>query len=333
MDLQEGHRVAIGVRTNLQGRRAFRVCPALLSTPWRLHIGYAYLSNTTLESFPFRKIHRLRFLPLLLSWLYLLPIQAPARSEADISPESAWKKTGDFLYHEAADEFGDLLDEHRGNVIQLKFGLALNLINKQPKTQANLERARGLFSEVYSSEGMDGLGVAARYYVGRIWEVHQLDADLAEAERIYGEIIAAHPHHFYAQLAATRYALIRFYTVASREERMERFEELEPLAENLVRPGIRSQFHNLMGDLATRYELPLEKALYHYREAVAAGIQNFRIRRDVLVSVGEIARELGEVSIAVEFFERFLREFPRDKRNILIRERLTLLRPRLSNVP
>ena len=44
----ERHRVASGVRTNPQGRQAFRVCPALLSTPWRLHIGYAYLSETTL---------------------------------------------------------------------------------------------------------------------------------------------------------------------------------------------------------------------------------------------------------------------------------------------
>ncbi len=287
----------------------------------------------TLKSFPILEIRRLRFLLPLLSWSYLVPLQAPARSEADISPESAWKKTGDFLCREAADEFDDLLDEQRGNVTDLKFGLALNLINKQPKTQANLERARGLFSEVYSSEGMEGLGVTARYYVGRIREVHQFDSDLVEAERIYGEILAANPRHFYAQLAATRYALIRFYTVASREEQMERFEELEPLAENLVRPGIRSQFHNLMGDLATRYELPLEKALYHYREAVSAGIQNFRIRRDVLVSVGEIAKELGEVSIAVDFFERFLREFPRDKRNILIRERLAVLKRQLSDVP
>ncbi len=44
----ERHAVASGVRTNPQGRQAFRVCPALLSTPWRLHIGYAYLSDTTL---------------------------------------------------------------------------------------------------------------------------------------------------------------------------------------------------------------------------------------------------------------------------------------------
>ena len=45
----ERHGVASGVRTSLQGRQAFRVCPALLSIPWRLHIGYAYLSDTTRE--------------------------------------------------------------------------------------------------------------------------------------------------------------------------------------------------------------------------------------------------------------------------------------------
>ena len=44
----ERHVVASGVRTNPQCRQAFRVRPALLSTPWRLHIGYAYLSDTTL---------------------------------------------------------------------------------------------------------------------------------------------------------------------------------------------------------------------------------------------------------------------------------------------
>ena len=274
---------------------------------------------------------RLRVVVLLLPGLILGP--SLAGGKVAVSEESAWEKTGRFLYHEAVDEFGDLLAAGRGRTSNLKFGLALNLLNRQPKTQSNLVRAETLFSEVYSTEGMDGFGVASKYYLGRIKEVHQRKPELAESEKIYDQIIAANPRHYFAQLAATRYVLIRFYSVESLEERKDRFLVLEPLAENLVRPAIRSQFHNLMGDLATRYELPLEKALYHYRESVAAGIENFRIRRDVLVSIGEIARELGMISVAVEYYERFLREFSRDRRHILIRERLATLKRQLSNAP
>ena len=249
------------------------------------------------------------------------------------SEDCAWEKTGRFLYREAADEFGDLLASGGGHPSSLKFGLALNLINKQPKTQANLDRAERLFSEVYSAEGMNGLGIASKYYSGRIKEVHQRREELAEAERIYAQIIAANPRHFFAQLAATRYALIRFYSVESPEERRSRFLQLEALVENLIGPSIRSHFHSLMGDLAARYEISLEKSLYHYREAVAAGIQNFRIRRDVLVSIGEIARELGNVPVAMEYYERFLREFPRDARHVLIQERLVALKTQYSKIP
>ena len=256
-----------------------------------------------------------------------------ANGKIALTEDSAWEKTGRFLYHEAVDEFGDLLASGAGGTSDLKFGLALNLINRQPKTQANLDRAERLFSEVYSAEGMEGLGIASKYYSGRIKEVHQRKAELAEAEEIYAQIIAANPRHFFAQLAATRYALIRFYSVESLEERRSRFLELEALADNLIRPSVRSHFHSLMGDLAARYEISLEKSLYHYREAVAAGIQNFRIRRDVLVSIGEIARELGDVPVAVEYYERFLREFPRDTRRVLIKERLVALQTQLSQIP
>ena len=256
-----------------------------------------------------------------------------ANGKIALTEDSAWEKTGRFLYHEAVDEFGDLLASGDGGTSNLKFGLALNLINRQPKTQANLDRAERLFSEVFSAEGMEGLGIVSKYYSGRIKEVHQRKAELAEAEEIYAQIIAANPRHFFAQLAATRYALIRFYSVESLEERRSRFLELEALADNLIRPSVRSHFHSLMGDLAARYEISLEKSLYHYGEAVAAGIQNFRIRRDVLVSIGEIARELGDVPVAVEYYERFLREFPRDTRRVLIKERLVALQTQLSKIP
>ena len=274
---------------------------------------------------------RLRVVVLLLPGLILGPSLAGGKVAA--SEESAWEKTGRFLYHEAVDEFSDLLASGRGRTSNLKFGLALNLINKQPKTQANLDRAESLFSEVYSAEGMEGLGIASKYYSGRIKEVHQRKPELAEAEKIYDQIIAANPRHYFAQLAATRYVLIRFYSVESLEERKDRFLDLEPLADNLIRPSIRSHFHSLMGDLAARYDFSLEKALLHYRESVAAGIQNFRIRRDVLVSIGEIARELGNVPLAVEYYERFLREFPRDRRRVLIQERLVALKSQLPKIP
>ena len=266
--------------------------------------------------------------------LFILSL-GPSLAGGKVAPseDSAWEKTGRFLYHEAVDEFGDLLTSGHGGSSNLKFGMALNLINKQPRTQANLDRAERLFSEVYSAEGMEGLGVASRYYSGRIKEVHQRKAELAETEGIYAQIIAANPRHFFAQLAATRYALILFYSVESQEERRSRFLQLEALAENLIRPSIRSHFHSLMGDLAARYEISLEKSLFHYREAVAAGIQNFRIRRDVLVSIGEIARELGNVPVAVEYYERFLREFPRDTRQVLIQERLVTLKSQLPKMP
>ena len=77
----EWHEVASGVRTDPQGRQAFRICPALLSTPWRLHIGYAYLSDTTL-----RMILRAKRALLILSMLAGLAPAAGAAEGSGVSP-------------------------------------------------------------------------------------------------------------------------------------------------------------------------------------------------------------------------------------------------------
>ena len=64
----ERHGADSGVRTNPQGRQAFRVCPALLSTPWRFHNGNAHLPDATLAREHLTLISRPHS-----HWLFVVP--------------------------------------------------------------------------------------------------------------------------------------------------------------------------------------------------------------------------------------------------------------------
>jgi tetratricopeptide (TPR) repeat protein len=232
-----------------------------------------------------------------------------------------WEALADLAFVEAREAFarGDPDDR------RTRFGRALAVLNARPKTRETIEAARRDFAWVSGRNPSDDLGIRARYFLGRIAQLHQYDADWEKAARIYARLVEEHPAHPFAQLAAVKLVLVRLYDASPAEDKASRFAELEALAPRITHPLAHMAFHYALGAAHLAVGGSEEAALGHLITAAEAGISQARTRATVYVRIGELARLQGRSEIARAYYRRFLAEFPRESRVSLIRERLTAL--------
>ena len=206
---------------------------------------------------------------------------------------------------------------------KLSFTKALALLNKQPKTQRNTEVAAEIFKLIRRDAPGSGPGIASLYFLGRIAEVHRRPFDYEQALKYYTQLIEQFPGSFFGQLALHRRAMIQLYDpYLSETERQRLFFEIESLGELMSHRHVHSSFHFLMGRASQRIGLPPDVSLKHYHECAQLGVAAENFRGHVFVIVGVLAEELGRDDLAHEYFTRFLREYGRDSRVTMVRERL-----------
>lgn len=254
---------------------------------------------------------------LCMSLLVSLTTQAKNAKEA-----SAWDLVALGLVSEAHDVFEDHPPENR----TARFGEAVTLINLQPKTRSNLDRAETLFSIVAARDGDDELGVSARYYLARIAQFHRPSPDLPEALRIYHQLAASESRAALAQRALVQIALIELFEPGvPKSEVAARFDRLALRGKALTEPSARRDFNLVMGDAALRFELGDTVALDHLLAADETGLARPITQRDTWVRIAELARRAARDEIAITYYRRFLDTFLRDSRNTMVNRRLNAL--------
>jgi hypothetical protein len=206
-----------------------------------------------------------------------------------------------------------------------RLGHALALLNVTPKTRTTTAEARRLLTELATADPLSDVGLRARYFLGRIAQVHDYEPNFATAAQHYRGLIDDAPAHPYAQLALVKYVLVRLYTALPADERSRRFAELEALAPLATHPIAVRDYHYAMGVAHLALDGSEERALQHLLRAEAAGIAQARTRATVYTRIAELARRQAQTELAVQFYHKFLAEFPQEGRATLIRERLAAL--------
>ncbi len=255
-----------------------------------------------------------------------------------VSLSEAWELSRRYRFTEAAEAFeANLGTASAEAALETKFGFAVNLINRQPKTRANIARAGDLLEEISVTAPASDFGISARYFLGRIAHLHLHPPRIEAGIEHFRYLVEHHPRHFWGQAAASKYGFLLLYSQIPPQERERLFRELEPLAENLTSPYLRSNFHFMLGTAAVRFDLFPERALFHFVEADRGGLIKGRARTDGLLRVGELARELGEWELAARYYRKYLEEFRRDPPRDLVRDRLreveAKIRERLEGAP
>ena len=250
------------------------------------------------------------------------------------SLSQAWDLSRLYRFNEAAEAFETRLATSTSEtVLETKFGFAVNLINRQPKTRANIDRAHILLGEIAEAAPDSDFGIASRYFLGRIAHLHLHPARIDESIEHFRYLVEHHPRHFWGQAAASKYGFLLLYRQIPPEERERSFRELELLAVNLPSPYLRSNFHFMLGTEAVRFDFLPERALFHFVEADRAGLIKGRARTDGLLRVGELARRLGERELAARYYRRYLSEFRRDPPRDFVRARLQELEAKDREAP
>ncbi len=252
--------------------------------------------------------------------LALAATALPVFAAPSSPPPEPWPLLRDRLFSDALPAFNQALRSQPDSPA-LALGRAVTLLNRQPRTRDNVAVADAALAEL---EGQSGdLGLQARYLRARVAEVHLFEPDFPLAARRYEELIAAAPGHPLSQMAVAKLVRLRVYDLT--EDPLGELRASERWAEMLTLASARRDFHLVMARSYQFFGATPERALSHLIAARDAGQAIPAQAAATLVSIGELARELGEAEVARDAYATFLENHPRDQRVYMIRQRIAQL--------
>ncbi len=260
-------------------------------------------------------------------WLLLLSLIAPLIATETKSPldESAEEATY-FLFNESMTRLQNAEKKGQLPPRETNYLKGILFLNIQPKTESNLDQAVHLLESVRSANPEDDLGIASLYFIGRIAQIHRSQPDYAKSESIFQELTQKYPTHVLAQQAMVKLTTQRIYTAKNRDELAIRLHEAEKFSPLITSRAASTSYHTIMADAYLRFTKETSQAMRHFQLADASGITNQQQRSNTLVQIAEIARTLNQPSVAISYYEKFLLEFPRDRRTFMIKESLADLK-------
>lgn len=231
--------------------------------------------------------------------------------------DEGWDLASRHQFNEARDIFVAQAEEGK-DTRRNQLGEAAMLINLQPRTPANLDRADQLLTAL--AKTTDNIGISALYLAGRIDQSHRIPHRISEAKTHYAQLASLGSEHPLAQAGIVQLALLELHDET--RPLAERFVTAEALEEKLTGTFARSDYHLVLARSYLFFQAGDDHALTHFLAAINSGITTDRIRADALISAGELARELGQTKAERQCYEQFLHENPRDPRKPTVQSRL-----------
>lgn len=204
-----------------------------------------------------------------------------------------------------------------------RLGQALALFAAQPRTADNLARAGRILTALREENADDDAGISAAYYSARLIQLHNPEPDRAAAVAAYRALLAAHPTHPCAQLAAPKLAILLLYDEVPPVEWERRAAECETLLAHATAPETIRDLRLVLADAYARLRNDPRRSLACLAPCLA---ESTPIRpahlEALLIQAAESARMLGHKADAIAYFEHYLAEYPRNVKADEIRRRI-----------
>lgn len=242
-------------------------------------------------------------------------------TEPSITLEDAWEQASFTLNNEANAMFAQLGGDQPDGDREARFGYAATLINVQPKTDANLQRATDVFESLIEADPNDDFAAYSRFLLGRIEEIHRLDPNTAKAVEIYRALLDDMPENRYAQWALPKLAALLLFDLEAPVGDRSGIIEVETRAAKLTDPASIRDTQFAIAQYYTDFEPNDEKVLEANLIAIDAGVERRAARGNVFFRTGEIARELGRYDVARQSYQNFLDTFARENRRTFVQRR------------
>lgn len=220
--------------------------------------------------------------------------------------ESHWEVLSYGFYNDAGDAFA-----RSGASREARLGAAIAQANRSPVTAASLAEAARQLEALAAN---DDLGRAAHYFRARLYHLHPIQPNLAAAAQAYDALVATGADDVWCRLALVKLAILRLTTLPGPADLDARLAAVEPLFTRTADPGTRRDLHLVIAEVCLHHQRYNASTRGHLQAALAAPEVGADVQADLLIQIARVSQLMGDAATARAHFERFVREFPRDRR-------------------
>lgn len=246
-------------------------------------------------------------------FLWQVPLAGADVIDPDPVLEDAWQDLATLKVPDAYSAFEEAYKATESQ--ESAYGLALCLLNTQPKTTGNIEKARRLLEGLADEGETDASKINARYFLARIDQVHQTETDREAAIEAYRSLLKDFPDHSLAEKAVSKLASALLIQHLPDDMWEAHYDEISAHLDRLTIQSNRAATELVMIEALLRIKtdhvraLPLLVDLLDTNPELRADL-----RRDFVIQAIESARALGEDVLAEKYASTFLEDYGYDPR-------------------
>jgi hypothetical protein len=240
-----------------------------------------------------------------------------ADSAAKVGLSGAWQTLSIGFYSDAIDQF-----TATGSAREAQLGLAIAQLNRPPVTPSSLAEAQRQLTQL---AGDDLIGHAARYFLGRFRQMHPMTPDPAAAARDYEQLVATGADDTWCRLALAKLAILRLTILPAPGELAAQLAAVEPLLARTADPATQHDLHLVLAEARLNHRIYDAITLGHLQAALATTRESDTMRADLLIQIARVASLLGDRATARTNYERFLRDYPKERRCYTVGEAMAHL--------
>jgi len=242
-----------------------------------------------------------------------------ATAAQEPNPRHGWEMLARYSAAAAALDFDS---ETTGDSPEKQLGRAAVYLGKYPQTPHNVDRATELLEALIRQSERSDYQAAGYYLLARIEHIFR-EGHEEQAAVYYRKLRSAYPENRLADNAAVKLALLQLHALPSEVDDAT-VEATIARLERPVRKSTLSDFRQVLaGYLLERGDLPA--ALKHLSAAQRLGMVAGKNRADLLVQVGRVATLVKEPVAALAAYRIFMKEFPSDTRNYMVKVEISKL--------
>ena len=230
----------------------------------------------------------------------------------------AWQTLSIGFYSDAIDQFAT-----SGKSREAQLGLAIAQLNRPPVTPSSLDEAQRQLTLL--AAGDDGISHAARYFLGRLLQMHPMTPDPVAAAHEYERLVATGADDTWCRLALVKLAILRLTLLPAAGTVPTQLAAVEPLLARTADPATQHDLHLIIAEARLNHEIYDATTLGHLRAALATTREADTTRADLLIQIARLASLLGDRATAREHYERFLHDYPKERRAFTVSSALAHL--------
>lgn len=248
-------------------------------------------------------------------------------------PIDPWRAALNFDYNVAAGEFAQ---RHAAAPADLRLtnAYAASLLVMQPRTTANLARARTLLESTLAraTPADHEPRILALYLLARLDHDHVTPMQLGAARSRYEQLLHEYPGHALSDHAAVQLALMHALQTPGTTPAAAII-VVENLLGKVTAPSARRELHHLLAHLHWHGRSDAAAALPHYRAGREIGFEAPYRNGELDLTIASLAAALGQDALALRHYLAFADAYPRDGRTQTVRRLAAETEARLASSP